>query len=398
VRITRFASGSQGGLCFMQRPGGGSNTTPFSELLCLVQGANLPGGLSVDAIAGQRLDLYDPAPMNRGHWDEAILQNTVNAGTLSTGPDFFFDGDFLSWGYAVGAQSPGASMIPALLLLSIGPEATTTASTLGIPEFVAYNAISNPPTVGFTIAVGDGAGIGSLLAPTFPFGSNFMNDPPTAIGPWPAGILSQNDKIRLQAIFFDGTIYPGGYVPFYATNTVEFTYLAPPCVVEGFEGIPIGAGNYPVGWSNGPGGTAMDEWQPINVATPSGSTGAPGAFAGTNYMYCETSGAANTWPKTFVMDSAPLTTCGLASPTLTFAYHMWGGTMGTLTVQDLDSSGNPISTLFTVSGDQGNQWLAAAVPVVPDANGNVTLRFTMTTPAGNNSWMSDACIDDVAIR
>ena len=33
--------------------------------------------------------------MNRGHWDEAILQNTVNAGTLGTGPEFFFDGDFL---------------------------------------------------------------------------------------------------------------------------------------------------------------------------------------------------------------------------------------------------------------------------------------------------------------
>ncbi|MAG58561.1 MAG: hypothetical protein CMJ83_19915 [Planctomycetes bacterium] len=390
--FTREVGGAQGGLSFMQRPGG-----PFSELLVLTQGAP-------DAIVAQRLDLLDPAPgaTGNGYYEEAeLVSGTGPVGVVTNSLlKTFIDGDFLNWGFGARVGGSGVAAGPYLVLSALGPDAATVASTFGVPELVVPNNFSNPASVGLTYTLEDGFGFGGLLAPNALLGPGIgaIGGPPVSFGPWPAGTFLGGEAIRLQAYFVDFGIAYGGANPGYSTNTIDFVYVAPSCTSEGFEGLPAGLGNYPAGWVNGPGGTVGDEWRPGGPGgTPSGSTGASGPNTGSGYMFIETSGAANTWPKTFVMDSAPLAACPI-NPMLSFSYHMLGGTMGTLTIEDLDAMGNPISTLFTISGAQGANWVTMTVPVTPDANGNVTLRITGMTPAANNSWQSDICIDDFAMQ
>jgi hypothetical protein len=393
VRIQRvIPNATQGGCCFVRRPGGGTGgAVPFSEVFVLDQGAP-------DTLTGYRIDLYDPiSSPTRGFYDEIQVQTDVNGQGFSTRPKLFTDGDTISWRYGIGAQGMPLPPLPGILLLAVGPEADVFANTLGIPEMVIPNLLSVPATVGLSFTLGDGFGLGNLIAPAIGIGPNLTTDPAISF-PWPVGgPLGPTQSLRLQAFVPDLGIY-GPTNPYggYATNSAVFTYRTPGCDGTDFEGLATTAGTYPTGWSNGPGGTAADQWTPIAGATPSAGTGATSAFSGSTYMYCEASGAANTWPKTFVMDTAALTTCSNPAPSLTFTYHMWGTTVGTLMVEQLDGAGNPTATVFTITGNQGDLWITTTIPVTP-IGGTVRLRFTYTTPAANNSWVGDACIDDVFI-
>ena len=75
------------------------------------------------------------------------------------------------------------------------------------------------------------------------------------------------------------------------------------------------------------------------------------------YVYIETSS-----PRV-QGDNAKLVKSGLSFSTikcLSFYYHMYGSTMGTLNVY----VGN--TKIFTKSGNQGNSWHKAAVAIIPD--------------------------------
>jgi hypothetical protein len=342
------------------------------------------------------LDLHNPNG-GAGFRQEHAVQTSVNGSIYDSTEKYFTDGDTLSWRFASGPTGT-LEISPALLLLGVGPAANTLASIPGVPEFVVPNSLSIPAATGLTFTLGDGFGLAGLLAPDLgPIGPNFTNSAPASFV-WPAGspfVLS--DGLRLQGFVPDsGTAYLGNPIGGYSTNSAVLKYRPAGCDGSGFEGISTVAGSYPVGWAIGPGGTATDQWQPRSGGTPSAGTGPSSAYAGTIYMYCETSGAANTWPKTFVMDSAPLNTCGNPTPTLFFGYHMAGTTVGTLTVQTIDGAGFPLAIVFTATGSQGNNWRAATVPVTP-TGGTVRLRFTYVTPAANNSFLGDAAIDDVFI-
>ena len=386
-RIRRtISNATQGGCCFYQRPGG----NPYSELLVLDQGAP-------DTLTGYRLDLYDPvASGGRGHWDEVRLQTDVNGAGFGVTDRLFTDGDTLAWSYGARPLALGLPNLPALMLLVIGPQANVFANSVGIPGFVIPNSFSVPGSMGTTFTIGDGFGLNGLIAQNLgPIGPNTTAAAAQSFVWPPAGPLLPGDSIRLQALVPDNGIY-GPLNPFgvYATNSSTFTYRMPGCDGTDFEGLPTGLNNYPVGWANGPGGT--DQWQPIAGSTPSAGTGATTGNSGTTYMYCEASGAANTWPKTYVMDTVALNTCSNPTPNLFFAYHMWGTTVGTLTVETIDALGASTGIVFTITGDQGNQWNTTTVPVTP-TGGTVRVRFTYVTPAANNSWVGDACLDDVFI-
>ena len=66
-------------------------------------------------------------------------------------------------------------------------------------------------------------------------------------------------------------------------------------------------------------------------------------------MYYETSGAPQN-PVTLTSECLDIS--ALAAPELAFYYHMFGATMGTLNVM---VNGD---TLWSLSGDQGDQWLS----------------------------------------
>ncbi|NRA97652.1 MAG: hypothetical protein HRU14_15765 [Planctomycetes bacterium] len=150
-------------------------------------------------------------------------------------------------------------------------------------------------------------------------------------------------------------------------------------------------GTFPVGWTNDPSGTTV--WRLFSGPTPSGDTGPQGdhTTGAGNYTYVETSCGVNGpfWFGTLV---APcFDASGVQNPTLTFWYHMYGVGMGTLSVQQADAVG-AWSTVHNITGDQGDEWRLAIVPVTP-VNGEVRLRFFYIRGV---DFRSDCCLDDIA--
>ena len=94
--------------------------------------------------------------------------------------------------------------------------------------------------------------------------------------------------------------------------------------------------------------TDQMNWTQDNLGTGSFQTGPSDDITGGGYyMYTETSGFNNL---TAMLYSECIDISQLSCPSMRFSYHMYGATMGTLRVM---VNGD---TLFTMSGDQGNQW------------------------------------------
>ncbi|XP_067024603.1 MAM and LDL-receptor class A domain-containing protein 1-like isoform X1 [Acropora muricata] len=127
------------------------------------------------------------------------------------------------------------------------------------------------------------------------------------------------------------------------------------------------------------------DWTQSSGSTLSSGTGPNQDVSGNGkYMYIETSS-----PRV-QGDNAKLEKCGLSFSSkkrLSFNYHMYGGSMGTLEVL---VGGK---TVFTKSGDQGNKWHKSSVEIFdPRAS---TLVFEGIS---GSSFEGDAAIDNVEIR
>ena len=72
---------------------------------------------------------------------------------------------------------------------------------------------------------------------------------------------------------------------------------------------------------------------------------------------------------------------------LDFQYHMYGGTMGTATLEAY--TGTSWISAWTKSGNLGNAWMQASVAV---ASGATMLRFKYT---GASSYSGDFALDDI---
>ena len=80
----------------------------------------------------------------------------------------------------------------------------------------------------------------------------------------------------------------------------------------------------------------------------------------------------------------------LSAPKLEFYYHMWGGGIGTMTLQVRDSLG-VWNTLWTKTGDQGNGWKRGLIDLSAYAGQVTKVRFT-----GNNAGFGgEMALDDI---
>ena len=148
---------------------------------------------------------------------------------------------------------------------------------------------------------------------------------------------------------------------------------------ESFDTTATGAGSVPAGWATG---VTDNAWTCHTGGTGSGGTGPSGDVCGSgNYMYCETSGFAGL---SFDMHCPT----GLPAGSLDFSYHMLGSAMGTLEVQEADGAGG-WTTLWGVSGDQGNNWSGQSV-----ATSGADIRFFYTN---GSSFTGDCSIDQVSL-
>jgi len=135
------------------------------------------------------------------------------------------------------------------------------------------------------------------------------------------------------------------------------------------------------------------DWSFTNTNTPTTNTGplADHTSGSGMYAFIERNGPAVGAIANLVTPCIDLRT--LLAPKLEFWYHMFGTTMGTLNVQVLDTS-NTWVTVWTLSGDQGNQWIKALVNLNQFAGQIVLIRFQGVTA---NCCTGDMAIDDVLV-
>ena len=179
------------------------------------------------------------------------------------------------------------------------------------------------------------------------------------------------------------TVYPDDQVP--ANDTVVATFVhAPNISVSYMENLEVNSSILLEQFN------ADDiDWTLQSGITPSAGTGPTGdhTTGSGNYYYLEASANLN---KEAVIESPCI---DVVSPKLTFWYHMYGLDMGSLFVEVFD--GSSWAQVWSVTGNQGNDWLLAEVNLVNLApNGDFRYRFIGVTGSGGQS---DIAIDDILV-
>ncbi len=153
---------------------------------------------------------------------------------------------------------------------------------------------------------------------------------------------------------------------------------------EGFENT-LGA------WTQSTGDDI--NWTNDANGTPSSNTGPSSAAEGSYYMYIEASGNGTGYPnKRAILNSPCFDLSNSTQATFSFQYHMYGSSMGTLTLEASSNNGATWSSLWSKSGDQGNSWQSASIDLSTYTGAAVQLRFNGIT---NTSWSGDMTIDDL---
>jgi hypothetical protein len=136
------------------------------------------------------------------------------------------------------------------------------------------------------------------------------------------------------------------------------------------------------------------------------NTGPNAAAAGNFYMYVNSKAGSNNpsageQELSTVKDTAYLLSPALdmtavgINKTLSFKYHMYGGTVGSLKVQVSTNGGNSFQTIWTMSGNQGDLWKPGSVDLSAySGNSNVRIRFVAEVFANTSS---DIALDDIRL-
>jgi hypothetical protein len=135
------------------------------------------------------------------------------------------------------------------------------------------------------------------------------------------------------------------------------------------------------------------DWTRNSGETSSSGTGPTAAYDGSFYIYTEASG--NYSNDTYL--DASFDFSGLSFPYLTFYYHMYGSTMGSLHVDIWDGTWN--EDVFILEGQQqtdySSDWKNTYIDLTPYA-GIDSLVVRLRGITGSN-WYSDICIDKIEV-
>lgn len=206
------------------------------------------------------------------------------------------------------------------------------------------------------------------------------------------------------------TSYPGDLNAFNDTvknqvNVVQGTLKQLP-VTEGFDnytlcstasncGVTVcNTGNV---WLNAMNGSEDEiDFRVISGATPSAGTGPTNdhtlANAAGKYIYLEASGGCTNRTAVYTASCIDLTNSTQAQ--LSYWYHMYGATMGSLSVDIYSDNVWNLNVVPALSGDQGDQWIQNIIPLNAYAGKIIDVRFRAIT---GNDFTSDLALDDITI-
>ncbi len=134
------------------------------------------------------------------------------------------------------------------------------------------------------------------------------------------------------------------------------------------------------------------DWTRNSGTTVSSLTGPSDAQEGAYYLYTEASSP--NFPSKTANLEADMPFNLLENPDISFAYHMYGSSMGTLSFDVSTNSGSSWNTEWSLSGDQGDQWFQTNVSLSAYVGIPVRLRFHGVTGSG---YASDMAVDSIVI-
>ncbi len=149
------------------------------------------------------------------------------------------------------------------------------------------------------------------------------------------------------------------------------------------------------GWTQASGDDG--DWFRDSGGTPSNNTGPSAADEGTFYLFLEASTNGSSGQignnATAILESPCFDLSGETTATFSFKNHMYGTDVGSLVVQATDDDVT-WTDLWSLSGNQGNQWNSVNVDLSSYVGSIVKLRIVGTTGDG---WSSDIAIDDLSL-
>ncbi len=138
-----------------------------------------------------------------------------------------------------------------------------------------------------------------------------------------------------------------------------------------------------------------NSWIRTRFATPSANTGPTIPSQGALYAFVESDDLGpDNFSNRVVMGSPCFEIPTNETTEISFDYHMFGATMGTLSLTASNNGGSTWTTLWSESGNKGNSWNSAVIDLTPYAGSTIKLRIDATT--GNGST-SDMAIDNIRI-
>jgi hypothetical protein len=231
---------------------------------------------------------------------------------------------------------------------------------------------------------------------------SWSGTPPVSISNFtftvPSNSLSGYSRIRV--IQLEGGSLPidpcasfqyGSVVDFTVGINTSCTSISAP-FIENFDTF------FPVCWVQDT--TDEFDWTLNNGGTNSANTGPSDDVSGLgNYIYTEASNPRDDGDKAIVY-SGSIDVSNLTSPELNFYYHMYGSAIGDL---DIDLyNGNNYANIFSLSGDQGNQWIQKQILLSTGSLSLTTIKFritvTLSSDSNGDTWPGDIAIDDFEVR
>ncbi|MEM7655519.1 MAG: hypothetical protein AAF399_05265, partial [Bacteroidota bacterium] len=182
------------------------------------------------------------------------------------------------------------------------------------------------------------------------------------------------------------------------TTTVETLLPSAPPVSEDFDLYLNGATAFDE-MSNNPAASVPFE---VNFgATPTGNTGPDDdASGGGGYIFLESSGTNSGDQGIVCFDCIDLS--GATAPNLVFSYHLYGSSVGSLSV-DIDNGG-VITNELLLTGEQqttnSDPWIQDTINLAPYVGSVIQICFTGTILAdgGGATFNGDMALDEITVR
>ncbi|MFT4664867.1 MAG: PKD repeat protein [Gammaproteobacteria bacterium] len=149
-------------------------------------------------------------------------------------------------------------------------------------------------------------------------------------------------------------------------------------------------------WQNTENSRDGIDWRVHRERTPTFGTG-PDTDQNTRtevgqYLYLEA--GAGCFAQNAILTSPCIDLNNAVTPTLTFWYHMYGLSMGSLQIDLFDGEQWHFNISNAIVGDQGDQWRKSTIDLSPFANNLITLRFRGKTGGG---FFTDLAIDNLSV-